>query len=307
MLDFNQVKQDVVGRWPGILSAFGISVGNGKHQACPVCGGKDRFRFTDKDSNGMYICNQCGAGDGWSLLQKVLKVDFKAACEEVNKVIGTVEPSKMQPEKPVSPEKLRKVFKESKPCKKGDLVHQYLYYRGLTSMPKTLRYTEKCWEPETKQEQRAMLAIFHSPENEALTIHRTYLSETANKLKIEHPKKIMPPLKKMNGGACRLYEYTEGVLGIAEGIETAIAVHNYLNIPVWAATTAVLLECWEPPKQAKQIKIFGDNDLNYTGQKAAYILANRIALQPGREVEVFIPEKPGTDWLDEWGGKLKFR
>jgi len=119
MLDFNQVKQDVVGRWPGILSAFGISVGNGKHQACPVCGGKDRFRFTDKDSNGMYICNQCGAGDGWSLLQKVLKVDFKAACEEVNKVIGTVEPSKMQPEKPVSPEKLKKYLKSQSLAKKG--------------------------------------------------------------------------------------------------------------------------------------------------------------------------------------------
>ncbi|QGF21249.1 DNA primase [Citrobacter phage HCF1] len=40
---------------------------NGKHQPCPYCGGKDRFRWTDKineKGDGGNICNQCGNDSG---------------------------------------------------------------------------------------------------------------------------------------------------------------------------------------------------------------------------------------------------
>ena len=304
-MDVDGIKLDAIGKWPGIFMSLGIKIPeNGNHGPCPICQtGKDRFRLTNETGNGEWFCNQCipHAGDGWSLLQKVLGVDFKTAIEEVSKIIGTVNPTDYQKETTVSPEILRQMFLCSKPVVKGDEVNRYLYYRGLTSMPSVLRYSEKCWEPETRTEHHAMLAIFHSAEGEAITIHRTYLSEHAGKLKIKSPRKIMPPLKKMTGGACRLYKWEEGPLGIAEGIETSIAVHNYTKIPCWAALTAVLLESWIPPKTAKEIHIYGDNDVTYTGQKAAYILANRLALQSDIKVTVFIPDQPGTDWLDVWG------
>ena len=36
---------------------------------CPMCGGKDRFRFDDKGGRGTWICSQCGAGDEIELVK----------------------------------------------------------------------------------------------------------------------------------------------------------------------------------------------------------------------------------------------
>ena len=54
------------GRWREILPLFGIAPHFlvNKHGPCPICGGKDRFRFDDKDGSGSYFCNVCRAGNG---------------------------------------------------------------------------------------------------------------------------------------------------------------------------------------------------------------------------------------------------
>ena len=43
-----------------------------RHGPCPVCGGKDRFRFDDKGGRGTWICSTCGAGDGIELVKRLL-------------------------------------------------------------------------------------------------------------------------------------------------------------------------------------------------------------------------------------------
>jgi putative DNA primase/helicase len=181
----------------------------------------------------------------------------------------------------------------------------YLKTRGLSVCPPVLRHTNNCWDGETKKNQRAMLAIFHSPDSVALTIHRTYLDEDGDKLNIESPRKIMPAIRKMTGGAVRLFPITDGVLCIAEGIETAIAFHEDIGLPVWAALSATLMEAFEVPGNVKKLIIVADNDSNYTGQKAAYNLANRVALKGNIEVTVYVPEKPGDDWLDVFTAQRK--
>lgn len=72
-LSFQEAKQAAAGRWPEILTAFGISALalSGKHCPCPGCGGKDRFRYAGGD-NGKFFCGQGGVvtgGDGFSLLE----------------------------------------------------------------------------------------------------------------------------------------------------------------------------------------------------------------------------------------------
>jgi len=286
-----------VGCWHGILSRYGIDVGDGRHKSCPLCGGKDRFRFDDKDGRGTWICNQCGASDGLGLLMKKLGIEFIEACEEVGKVIGTVKENPISPEKKASPEKLRELFLSSTPIKAGDPVTKYLINRGLSDFPPTLRYAPKCWEYETKKEQNAMLAVFSLAEGEAVTIHRTFIKD-GKKLDIEAPRKVMTPIKKMAGGAVRLYPEDGEVLGVAEGIETAIGCKEYFKIPTWAALSASLLEGFKPPIGIKEVIIFSDNDENYCGQKASYTLANRLFTER-MKVEVHIPIKVGDDWLDE--------
>ncbi|AUU13359.1 TPA: DUF927 domain-containing protein [Proteus mirabilis] len=76
------------GRWLYILANLGITVpDNHKHGACPKCGGKDRFRFDDKNGKGTWFCNQCGHGDGLDLVKLVTGKKTKTACQEVSKII----------------------------------------------------------------------------------------------------------------------------------------------------------------------------------------------------------------------------
>lgn len=86
----SNVINAALGHWPVILPALGITVpGGGKHGACPACGGKDRFRFDDKDGRGTWFCNQCGSGDGLDLVRNALELDVKAAAEAVSSTVSS--------------------------------------------------------------------------------------------------------------------------------------------------------------------------------------------------------------------------
>ena len=96
------------------------------------------------------------------------------------------------------------------------------------------------------------------------------------------------------GSAIRLAA-PDKVLGIAEGIETALAATKLTGIPCWAAVCAHGLEHWEPP-DGVAVTIFGDNDTNFVGQVAAYGLAKRLVRRL-ISVNVRIPPNHG-DWCD---------
>ena len=86
----NDLREQARHHWQGILGSLGISGSlKNKHQPCPCCGGKDRFRFDDKDGYGTFICNQCGAGDGFKLIMNLLHCDFKHAASIVEGYLGT--------------------------------------------------------------------------------------------------------------------------------------------------------------------------------------------------------------------------
>ena len=50
----------------------------------------------------------------------------------------------------------------------------------------------------------------------------------------------------VNGGAVRLGEPTEGILGLAEGLETALGLSSDSD-PVWSTVNATLMESFEVP------------------------------------------------------------
>ncbi|WP_426099212.1 DUF927 domain-containing protein [Providencia sp. PROV200] len=83
-----EVKLKANGQWQNILSNLGVEVPLNTHTACPACGGKDRFRFDDKDGNGTFICSQCGAGDGLDLIQRIFGGSVTEAAQEVASIIG---------------------------------------------------------------------------------------------------------------------------------------------------------------------------------------------------------------------------
>ncbi|MBF0614211.1 MAG: DUF3987 domain-containing protein [Magnetococcales bacterium] len=93
-LEKDHVKAAAQGQWRKILIEFGVDLSclDGKHHPCPLCGGKDRFRFDDKNGDGSYFCNQCKAGDGFTLVGKKLgldpNADFSRILERVAEVVG---------------------------------------------------------------------------------------------------------------------------------------------------------------------------------------------------------------------------
>jgi putative DNA primase/helicase len=94
----DETRNAAQGQWRGILAALGIEVPGSthKHGPCPGCGGRDRFRFDDKQGRGTFICSAGGgepiAGDGFLLLQHVRGWRFIDAARAVAGVLG-IDPS----------------------------------------------------------------------------------------------------------------------------------------------------------------------------------------------------------------------
>ncbi len=296
------VRTAAAGRWRSILSTLGMDERtlNGRHCACPMCGGTNRFRFDDREQRGTYICSGCGAGDGVKLVMGITGQSFKDAARQIERLAGAVQPTASKPERSDEDKlaALRRVWLASTPIQRGDEAEQYLLGRGLRlhDLPESVRVHQalRYQDGETVGTYAAMIATVTGPDGKARSLHRTYLQE-ARKAPVASPKKLMQGLS-LSGSAIRLTAVSR-VLGIAEGIETALAASEMFEVPCWSCISTAGIESFEPPAGVKEIVIFADNDANFAGQKAAFAAAHRLKLR-GFEVEVVTPPAVG-DWLDE--------
>jgi putative DNA primase/helicase len=287
------------GKWRGILVSIGVDQKflTGKHGPCPFCEGRDRFRWDNSNGSGSFYCAQCGAGDGLEFVKRAKGCDFKTAALKVDEIVSGVkaEPIK-QRDTSNDRGRLRELWGASKPIIEGDLAWSYLSGRGALPrvMPTALRFASFCRAPDGSS-YPAMIALVSTPDGAAGTIHRTFLS-AKGKADLDNPRALMPG-EFPAGGAVRLYDVAPHI-GIAEGIETAIKAAKRFRLPVWAAVTARGLTDWKPPHGVERVTVFGDCDHNFTGQAAAYTLANRLVIRNKIETDVKIPDTLGTDWAD---------
>lgn len=290
------------GKWAGILKTLkvGEEYLTGKHGPCPMCGGTDRFRFDNKHGNGGFICNQCGAGNGFDLLMHVHGWDFATAAKKVDEIVGNVEAEPVKPklDERARAEMLNRLWGSSHKLTDGDPAMAYLSGRVRLpkSVPGILRFCPDCPSPDGLR-RPAMLALVQRADGEAANIHRTFLGANG-KADMDNPRAMMPG-ELPDGCAVRLFPTHGERLGIAEGIETAFAAAARFNVPVWSAINATMLAKWTPPATVKEVLIFGDADPKFGGQAAAYALAHRLAGRLRLAVQVHIPERLGRDWADE--------
>lgn len=292
-----KIAELAYGRWPGILTTLGIdqSFLKNKHGPCPLCGGRDRWRFDDK-GRGTWYCTHDGAGDGFALLQKLKGWDFKETARQIEAIIGAVPvtPFRREFTDEQKSEALKRVYRESKPVTKGDPVWAYLVNRAdITNVPASIRFHPNL-RYDARQSFPAMLAVVTMPDGKATTMHRTWLDGNGGKAPVDEPKKVMAGTIK--AGAIRLAGL-EPRIGIAEGIETALRASVLFGVPTWAAISAGGMRDWGIPEGVKEVVIFGDNDANFTGQNAAFALAHKLSMS-GIKTEVKIPDQVGTDWAD---------
>jgi putative DNA primase/helicase len=299
----SEVREIAKGHWREILPALGIESRflKNEHGPCPICGGDDRFRFDDQFQKGGYICSQCGAGDGFALAGKVTGLSFYDLAVKVREMLGRANDYQGPAgdmEEMRQKELMRAVWESSgRPSLYGP-VSAYLEERVGCLWPSgELREAHYCGY-------HAMVArVLDHAGRRAVNLHLTLLGDDGHKADIETSKRVMKG-KLPDGCAIRLGP-EKAVMGVAEGIETAISAAIMFDMPVWACINANLLSKWVPPEKAEHVTVFGDNDANYTGQAKAYHLANRLELQYKRKVTVSLPPMVGDDWNDHhhktWG------
>ena len=302
--DIDKIKKECIGKWRGIFSALGVLVPENPkdHGPCPICGAGNnghRFRFDDRNGSGSWICNQCGSGDGWAMVQLKFGWTFIDSVARVNEIVGTVEfePSPKEEDASKKRERMNSLWKSSKPIDGGDCASKYLRSRGIAigADPTQVRYCLACPEPETMSTMRAMVAMVRDNKTgDPIGMHRTYLSDDFKKADLKSPKKS---IGKMACGSIRLMPVTDTV-GIAEGIETALSASQLFDIPCWSSIDAGGMESFFPPDGVRKVVIFGDNDANFKGQSSAYRLANKLYLKDFLVDDPQIPDTRGDDWND---------
>lgn len=291
-----KAKDLAAGKWPGVLAQLGIApdILNGRHHPCPATGqGDDRFRFADRNGSGNYFC-QCSDGrkGGIALVMCCKGIGYAEACREVERVAGAAVPIEQKPQR--DPRiALNRIRKLCGPV--GFSVKRYLRNRGLVAAPGLREARLRYWhDGRSLGDYQTMVGLIQGPDGTPQSYHLTYLDGVA-KASVPTARKVMTPVDTITGGAIRLYPVAES-MGIAEGIETAIAASLLTGIPVWAAVSAHGVETFVPPDKCKALTVFSDNDESFTGQAAAFALAKRMN-RAGIACRV---EVPGAgDWNDE--------
>lgn len=296
--------------WRDALSKAGIDESHlrNKHGPCPICGGKDRFRFDNKRGQGNWFCNQCGAGNGFTLLMKAQRLTFVEACKLVMQVAGLEQysdaPSVQAPRKPyvdaevASPTpRVRALLKESCQVEDCEPARRYLQSRGLWPLPAMHKLrahpSVDYWQDGDRVGHHpALLATVRDVGGEVVTAHVTYLQSHGAKITTHEPRKILSGMQGRAGCSVRLMRIDGEALGIAEGIETALSAAQIHGMPVWAALNTSIMQKFEPPPGVSKVVIFADRDI--PGMDAAAKLMQR--LQGRVQFEMQMPAC--KDWND---------
>lgn len=170
----------------------------------------------------------------------------------------------------------------------------YLKSRGLAHLPSALRFLERT-PLGPKGNVKFLPAMLAAVTNEAglIAVHRTFLEPTRPALaRFERPRRA---LGSLGIGAVRLAPPSDGRLGLAEGIETALSVMVLFTIPCWATLGNERFGLVAIPESVRELHLFVDHD---AGGRVATERALKAYAHPDRRILTRVPETPGFDWND---------
>lgn len=206
---------------------------------------------------------------------------------------------------------IAKLWKECQTVRGDDAVAAYLQRRvGLAAsrVPKCIRAHDALvyfHEGQPFGAWPAMVAALQAPNGNVVALHRTWLRPDGQKADTPGPvKKLTCAAGPVSGGCIRLNWPHEGrtleTIGVAEGIETALAAQAASGVSTVAAYSANNLAVWQWPPGVRRIVVFADHDS--AGLQAAQGLKRR-AIAARVRCDVLIPAAQGVDWCDVWASR----
>ena len=302
---------------------------------CPICGGKDRFQFDNKDNTGSAYCQKCGGMSGLKLLMLATGKTMREAMAAITGTdagassIPVLTPEKRkeqerlaavaQAEKvKIARKRLIKTWSEARAITNTTTAGQYLVNRvpglDLSKLSGSLRhavslgYFGKEIGGNLSLNFPALLCKVKTPDCTPISLHRTYLTPDGQKAKVEQPKKLMTGVRKLQGAAIHLNTSTSRKLVIAEGVETGLAVlaaHDY-QVTVWSLISAVNMGMAEVPDgRFDEVVIYADHDpidpkAGYRpGEHFAEMLKENL-LSRNIKCRIVLPPVEGKDFADMW-------
>lgn len=176
----------------------------------------------------------------------------------------------------------------------GTPAERYLAGRGLAPPTRRLRFhplTPLGSGAALRRRPAILAAVQDGPV--LIALHRTFLAADGTSLAtdLDQPRRM---LGRPGRGAVRLSSASP-TLGIAEGMETALAAMQLLNLPVWAVLGNERLAHVTIPLGVRRLLILADDDA--AGRRGAAIAAQAHD-HPGRAVIRLWPGGGHNDWND---------
>lgn len=173
----------------------------------------------------------------------------------------------------------------------GSVAETYLRLRKIRvgKWPPCLRFVDQAWHGWERTEHPALIGAIQDGTGHVTAIQTTFLSSEGRKAGLTPPKPVLGP---MLDGAVRLGKPAK-ILGIAEGIETALSARQIYSLPVWATCGSGRLGAVKIPEGVNQIIVFGDN--GDRGKEAAHKAVDSYFHQ-GYAAAVAFPDEGSKDF-----------
>jgi putative DNA primase/helicase len=269
--------------------------GNGWLVRCPVPShGKGRgdrspsLSVADGDDGRLLV--RCFAGCDFFAVLDALKslglVEDGSKLDRARAALNRIEP--IAPTHDPDPEALA-IWRNAKPAA-GTIAAEYLERRGIPlAPPPSLRcgsflHLDRYQLP-------CMVAGIQRLDGKVVAVQQTILTSKGTKAPIAVPKKTTGAL---GNGAVRLGPAAE-ILGVAEGVETALSAQTMAEIPVWASLGGHRLHRVELPELVRELHVFADND---EPGRAAAKRTSEVHMALGRRVVLRFPPDGLNDFND---------
>lgn len=327
-----KVKRLAHGQWDYVFKSLAPQLSDAMANAPHHVGleGSDDFRlFRDWKLTGGSVSNRVGTlSDGIDTLAYVAEMTKGEALKAIFKLLkdDKITPIKLKKKTKTEKQKearsvefkkqmLNNAIAQSTPVSSlnsDSIAHKYLASRGInpwliSQLGEDIRFHANLQyqaNNERTQYLPAIISVIRDAEGNIVSAHRTYLKKDGSKANVKEAKKLFPaiPGQSTMGGAVRTMQPINGVIGVAEGLETALAAMSRTGMPVWSTNSAVFLEGFIVPSDVTKVIIWADLDASGRGLEAAQTLAFKLAKQ-GVEFEIQMPNfilngAKSVDWND---------